>query len=264
MKKNLPKISIITPSLNQGKFIEATINSVLSQKYPHLEYLIIDGCSTDNTLNVLKKYTKHLIWISEKDNGQSDAINKGLKKSTGEIVTYLNADDLLSPCALWKVGEYFQSHKSTMWLTGRCRVIDEKGNTIRNFATFWKEFWIYTLLVNSDFMRKKILVILNFISQPATFWRRELFLKAGFFDEGLRFVMDYDYWLRLYQLTQLDIIRDQLALFRIHPESKTSKTYEKLVNESVAVAKRYTRNKIVIALNYYHSFFAKLAFACGL
>ena len=89
-------------------------------------------------------------------------------------------------------------------------------------------------------------------------------MEVGNYDSRFEWLEDYDYWLRLYQLTQLDIIRDQLALFRIHPESKTSKTYEKLVNESVAVAKRYTRNKIVIALNYYHSFFAKLAFACGL
>lgn len=261
MKRNLPKISIITPSLNQGKFIEQTINSVLSQKYPNLEYLIMDGGSADDTLRILKKYKKSLIWISEKDNGQSDAINKGLKKSTGEIITYLNADDLLSSDSLWKVGEFFQNHKDAMWLTGKCLIIDEKGNRIRNFVTIWKELWMYNVLFSSSYIKKKILFILNFISQPATFWRREIMVKAGFFDEKLHFVMDYDYWLRLFRLTNLYVISDLLAFFRIHPDSKTSKTYEKLANESVKVAGKYTTNKILILLNYYHSRLATIAFA---
>src|SRR5688500_4533124 len=118
-----PKISIITPSLNQGDFIEQTILSVLSQDYPNLEYLVVDGGSSDATLGVLAKYAGKVTWISEADKGQTDAINKGLRRATGSIVGYLNADDLLLPGTLNKIGEVFSDHPQARWATGTCRIV---------------------------------------------------------------------------------------------------------------------------------------------
>src|SRR5215208_6362038 len=118
------KISIITPSLNQGDFSEQTILSVLSQDYPNLEYLVVDGGSSDATLGVLAKYSGKVIWLSEVDKGQTDAINKGLRRATGSIVGYLNADDLLLPDTLKKVEQAFSNHPQTGWVTGKCRIVD--------------------------------------------------------------------------------------------------------------------------------------------
>ena len=130
MSGKLPKISVITPTLNQGKFIEKTINSVIGQDYPDLEYIVMDGGSTDNTLEILRRYGGRLKFTSSKDKGQSDAINKGLKKSSGDILCYLNSDDVLAPGALFKVGEYFNENRNAMWLTGKCRVVDEEGREV--------------------------------------------------------------------------------------------------------------------------------------
>src|SRR5579872_1323282 len=119
------KISIITPSFNQSNFIEQTILSVLNQNYPNLEYFIIDGGSSDNTLNILKKYDKHIKWISEKDKGQANAINKGLTMATGEIITYLNSDDTYENKSLFIINDYFLAHKSCKWLCGTYKIVDE-------------------------------------------------------------------------------------------------------------------------------------------
>jgi glycosyltransferase involved in cell wall biosynthesis len=119
----LPKISIITPSYNQVNFIQHTIDSVLGQEYPNLEYIIIDGGSTDGTVEIIKGYLGRLQWISERDNAQSDAINKGLRISTGEVVAFLNSDDIYEPGALEKVGQFFAKHREAKWVTGKCHTI---------------------------------------------------------------------------------------------------------------------------------------------
>lgn len=162
-----PKISIITPSLNQGDFIEQTILSVLSQDYPNLEYLIVDGGSLDATLDVLAKYSGKVTWISEADKGQTEAINKGLRRATGSIVSYLNADDLLLPGTLKRVEQAFINHPQTYWVTGKCRIVDEENNEIRRPITVYKNILLGLHSFSS-------LLMTNYISQPATFWRREV------------------------------------------------------------------------------------------
>ena len=169
--KKLPKISIITPSLNQGDFIEKTIKSVLSQDYPNIEYIIIDGKSTDNTPDILKKYEKDIILISEKDKNQSNAINKGLKIASGEIIGYLNADDVYEPHALFRISNFFKENPKILWTTGKCSIIDDKGKEIRPFIKLWKHIWQkIALSINKEF---EILLVLNYISQPATFIKKE-------------------------------------------------------------------------------------------
>ena len=168
----LPQISVITPSYNSGLFIEQTIRSVLAQGYPKLEYIVIDGGSTDGTVDILHKYDGSLTWISEKDRGQSHAINKGFQMATGEVLAYLNADDVYEPGALVKVGNFITRHPQAYWVTGRCRFIDANDKEIRRVAAWYKYFW---LLWGSYCA----LMVLDYVSQPATFWHREVIMQIG-------------------------------------------------------------------------------------
>lgn len=245
-----PKISIVTPSLNQGRFIQSTIDSVLSQDYPNLEYLIMDGGSTDNTLEVLESYSGRVKWVSEKDGGQTQAINKGLRMASGEIVAYLNADDLLLPGALQKVARTFMSDPSVVWVTGKCQIINEEGVEIRSWLTAYKNFWLYI-------HNRITLSIMDYISQPATFWRAEVLTQLGFLDENLHYVMDYEYFLRLYANTPFKFIPEYLAAFRLHTQSKTTaKTsttgMQGYLEEESAIIRRHTNSRLIYLLYLAH------------
>ena len=244
-----PKISLVTPSLNQGKFIEATIQSVLSQNYPNLEYLVMDGGSSDNTIDVLKSYSSQLQWVSEKDKGQTDAINKGLRIASGEIVAYLNADDLLLPGTLLKIAQLFMEHPQTMWITGQCRIIDENNREIRKLITAYKNLWL-------RLSHRSILLITDYISQPATFWRANLMSEMGYLDESLHYAMDYEYWLRLYSKYPPLFVPQYLAAFKIHPQSKNSSSGHKdvYIEEELAAIQRYTKSRILLRLHHTHRF----------
>jgi len=246
MLKKLPKISVITPSYNQGQYIEQTIKSVLSQNYPYLEYIVIDGGSTDRTLSILKKYKNKLSWTSEKDRGQSDALNKGLKKVTGEIICYLNSDDYFEKNTLNKVGTFFQEHPQAYWLTGKCYIVDEKGREIRKLITLYKIFLL------KYFNYKTVLFIIQFISQPATFWRSSASKKIGGFDINLQYSMDYDYWLRLIQNYKLFFLDDYLASYRIHGHSKAVKSPESQFETQWEIIKRYNNSQFTLFLHRMH------------
>lgn len=230
------KISIITPSYNQAEFIERTIQSVLSQNYPDLEYIVMDGGSTDGTQEILKKYSDKIIWKSEKDNGQSDAINKGLKIATGDIVAYLNSDDAYEPDAIKKVAEFFQKNPEKKWVYGKCKIIDKNDKEIRKPITFYKNL----LLKNYSYSK---LLSENFISQPATFWRKELMNEIGYFDEKEHFCMDYEYWLRIGKKYPAGIINDCLANFRHHISSKSGIVNKKQFRDELRIAKKYSQEK---------------------
>lgn len=242
----LPKISIITPSLNQGEFIEQTIQSVLDQEYPDLEYIIVDGGSTDSTLDIIKKYEKWLSWMSEPDRGQAHAINKGLGIATGEVFAYLNSDDLYQPGALHTVGNFYKDHPNADWVTGKCHIIDWNTVEIRKIVTWYKNFW---LLVKSY----NVLLVIDYISQPATFWRRAIMNEVGFFDESLFYTLDYDYSLRVGKNNRLWVINDYLASFRIHPASKTTCSTVKQFNSDFDVAKQYTSSMFLKTLHQFHN-----------
>jgi glycosyltransferase involved in cell wall biosynthesis len=250
-----PKISIITPSLNQGQFIEATIRSVLSQGYPNLEYIIMDGGSSDNTLDVLRSYSDRVKWISEKDKGQTDAINRGLQMASGEIMAYINADDLLLPGALVKVTQAFQRDSSLMWMTGRCRIIDENDRETRKLLTAYKN-----LLLRIH--HRSLLLITDYISQPATFWRAEVFRKLGPFDESLHYAMDYEYWLRLSFDFPLVVIPEYLAAFRVHPQSKNTNVGHKdvYIDEEKSIINQYTNSKPLRSLHDIHRWLMTTAY----
>ncbi len=254
MTKDLPKISLITPTLNQGKFIKQTIQSVLSQNYPNLEYLIIDGGSTDETKEILESYGNKLIWISEKDKGQSEAINKGLKTVTGEILGYLNSDDYLEKNALVKVGEFFTQNNNAYWLTGKCYTVDENGRETRKLITSYKNLFL-------KYLRSKwLFYIVQFISQPATFWRREVTKKIGLFDKSLHYSMDYDYWLRIWQKYKPYYLDDYLAYYRVHQRSKAIISPETQFKVEFDIIRRYTNSKIILSVHKFHSLLALLIY----
>ena len=243
----LPTISLVTPSLNQGTFIEKTILSVLSQEYPHLEYIVMDGGSSDNTPRVLERYSDRIRWVSEPDHGQTNAINKGLQMTQGSIVGWLNADDALLPGSLWKIAEAFTNQPDVLWATGKCHIVDAEGIEIRKTITKYKNL----LLSASSF---PLLVMTNYISQPSTFWRRDVLDEAGFLDEGLHYIMDYEYWLRLYSRYPLLFIPDYLAAFTVHPASKTTSMGHRdvYVREEKDVIRRHTRSRALWLLHDLH------------
>jgi glycosyltransferase involved in cell wall biosynthesis len=179
------KVSIVTPSYNQGEFIEETIRSVLLQNYNNLEYWIIDGGSTDQSIEIIRKYEPWLAgWISERDNGQSDAINKGLRLTKGEIVAWINSDDKYFPGSIEKVCSVFQNHPSVDLIYGQIEVIDKHGYLINKHP--YQQFNYYNLLTQN-------LVI----PQPATFWRKKLLDVVGYLRTDLHYAMDFEYWLRI-------------------------------------------------------------------
>lgn len=247
MSSSLPKISIITPSLNQGEFIEQTIQSVLNQGYPDLEYLIIDGGSTDATLDILKSYEDRITWISEPDRGQSHAINKGLQKASGQVIAYLNSDDIYLPGALLQVGMHFSQNPNTSWLTGKCRNIDQNGFEIRKAITQYKNFWL-------QIRSYRVLQVMDYISQPSTFWHRRVLDKVGFLDEGLHYAMDYDYWLRIGLHFNLDFVDSYLACFRVHHLSKAGSSANNQFDALYKIARRHSNSRLLLKLHAIHNY----------
>jgi glycosyltransferase involved in cell wall biosynthesis len=229
----LPNISIITPTLNQARFIEETINSVLSQNYPRLEYIIIDGGSTDGTQKILGKYDRSLNWISEPDNGQIDAINKGLRLAKGDVVAYLNSDDFYLPNTLLKVGGFFQMNQDAHFLSGKCLNIDINGKEIRSVITSYKNFWLR--LGNDNFLH-----MLNYVSQPATFWKKSIIDEIGYFNPAYSFAMDYDYWLRIARHHKLFFLDEYLAKFRVYPTSITGSDSRKQFIEEYTISAKFS------------------------
>jgi glycosyltransferase involved in cell wall biosynthesis len=242
-KINLPKISIITPTLNQRQFIEQTIESVLNQNYPNLEYIVVDGGSQDGTIDLLKKYEKRLRWISERDRGQADAINKGIRMSTGDIIAYLNSDDVYGPNTLHSVSRYFMNHPEILWLTGKCRIIDEQNRMVRRLITRYKDFLLKRFSYN-------LLLVTNPISQPATFWKRSVMDEFGLFDVEEHLVMDYEYWLRIGRKYMPLIADDYLASFRVYTTSKTSSFFLKTFKREMVLARRYSTSSLLDWLHF--------------
>ncbi len=207
-KKDWPKISIVTPTYNQGQFIEETIRSVILQNYPNLEYIIIDGGSNDETTKVIEKYSTWLsYWVSEKDNGQSHAINKGFLRSSGDILGWLNSDDIYSKNIFSLLAFQFKASKM-IWWTGSAKQFNSCGEE--------KVFDVKPVSYN------RLLFSRHIISQVSTFWTRSIWVKSGSVVNEYNLAMDFDLWLRFARLCKPILLNHVLASYRSHDLAKTS------------------------------------------
>ena len=241
--------SIIIPSFNQGNFIRQTIGSVLSQKYANYELIIVDGGSTDNTLNILKQYSnnKKVRWISEKDEGQTDAINKGFKMASGDILTWINSDDYyLNNKVLGHINNLFSKHDQCKWLTGDYIIVDKNGKPIQTLIKWYKKL----LRLHPTY---NMLAFSNFIIQPSTFVRKEVLETVGMPNKSLRYTMDYDWWLRIIKKYPLCVTKTPISAFRIHGTSKGGSEYRKQFAEELAVLQKYHHSNLIYKLHQLHN-----------
>jgi len=221
-----PMVSIITPSFNQARYLEATIESVLGQTYPHLEYIVIDGGSTDGTQQVLERHAAHLArWVSEPDAGQTDAINKGFSMARGEILAWLNSDDRLLPHAVAEAVEFLQTHAEVGMVYGDTDYIDGEGRFVGRFPA-----------AQTDYARLRRGVV--HIPQQAAFFRARLWRMLGPLDPTFFFAMDYDLWVRIASVTPLRYHPRRWAEFRLHQDAKTLAAGDRCWPEMIRVHRR--------------------------
>jgi glycosyltransferase involved in cell wall biosynthesis len=238
MAAGLPTISIVTPSYNQGRFLREAIESVRSSAYPHIEHVVVDGGSTDESAAILRECDHHLAWwVSEPDQGQYDAINKGFARTSGEVMAWLNSDDKYMPWALELVGEIFGTQPEVDWLTTFCPVtLDERGRATRCTP---KRFDRHGFRRGANLPGCGWLGA-TFLQQESTFWRRRLWERAGGrVDASLRLAGDFDLWARFAQHAELYGVETPLAGFRYHGEQKTSQAYDAYLEEARRVFLRY-------------------------
>ena len=222
-----PVVSIITPSYNQSKFLEATIRSVLLQEYPNLEYMVIDGDSTDGSQEIIRRYADRLAyWVSEKDCGQSHAINKGLVRANGAILGWLNSDDVLAPGAIFRVVDYFTHHEDVDVVYGHIDRIDQHGKLMP------------TPILPKDKVEfdKNTALMECVVNQPGCFWRRSIMDKVGLLNETLHYGLDYEYWTRmLLDGAKFKRLNDTVAQFRLSARSKTVEQTTRMAGEAIAI-----------------------------
>jgi glycosyltransferase involved in cell wall biosynthesis len=221
----LPRISIVVPSLNQGATIGAALDSILDQRYPELEVWVIDGGSSDQTLEVVRGYGTRLAWLSERDGGQAEAINKGLARSTGEVIGWLNSDDTYLPGALEAVGRFFAANPAAEAVYGDAYYVDREGRRVRPYPTRdfdWQAFAAECTLC-----------------QPAVFVRRRLLDRCGCLDVTLSVALDYELWMRLFRQHPPARLPAYLATSRMYPENKTLSRRPQAYREIFRVVRRH-------------------------
>ncbi len=227
------RISVVTPSLDQRAFVERTVRSVLDQRGDFdLEYLVYDAGSTDGSLDLLRRYEDRLRLVVEPDRGQAHAVNKGLRAATGDVVGWVNSDDLLYPGALARVADAFRARPGLVWLHGRCEIVDEHDRPIRRWVSAYKDFRC------RRYSRRSLLVE-NYVSQMTVFWRRSAIERIGYLDESMRYSFDYEYWLRLSALGPPAYLPDRIAAFRWYGASKSGSGFERQFQEDYAAFERH-------------------------
>jgi glycosyltransferase involved in cell wall biosynthesis len=241
-------VSIVTPSYNQSRFIEATIQSVLFQDYPQIEYLVVDGASTDGTADIIRKYEDRLAWwVSEKDRGQTDAINKGFARAKGEVLAWLNSDDTYEPGAIDAAVNYLQKHLEVGMIYGDCNYINENGEVIGQFQSRQTSY-------------RRIRRGYNHIPQQTMFFRAELWKQVGPLDPSFHYAMDYDLWTRIAARTEIKYVPQIWANFRLHTSGKTIMADDRFWPEMLRIHYRDGGSffSVLVARYYIRKVFAPL------
>lgn len=222
-----PKISIVTPSFNQGEFLEDTILSIINQGYPNLEYIICDGGSTDNSVSIIRKYEDRITWwCSEKDKGQTDAINKGMRRATGDVVGWINSDDVMFRNSLFIIADFFMKHPQCEFANGVVADIDRDGR-IKKFTH---------IIMSKYFMKHGCYNI----CQQGMFWKRELFNRLGYLDETFHAKMDVEWLIRNYEAnTKVMLLNKPIAAIRVYGETKTAMGGDIWKNDAEKIRLRY-------------------------
>jgi glycosyltransferase involved in cell wall biosynthesis len=220
------KFSIITPSYNQGRFIKDTIESVISQNYNNVEHIVVDGGSTDDTIEILKSYS-HLKWISEKDKGAANAINKGVSIAKGDIIAWINSDDYYEVNVFDDIAKRFEEDSEISFVYGNLTYIDEKRNIL--IADKTEEFIVENIIhKNADSLR-----------QPCSFFKKSLFEKVGCLDEKLKCVFDYDLFIKMLLITKPHYLNKNLAYYREYGDTLTRKNIKTQGMEIIKVSRKY-------------------------
>jgi|GEM_PF-1839169 len=241
-----PKISIVIPSYNKRDYIAQTLQSIVDQKYPNLEVIIQDGGSSDGTLEIIKKYAKKypkiFSWESKKDKGQLDALNKGLKKTKGEILTFINADDVYEEGALMTIAESFPSDSEILWLVGRGRTVDKEGREIARVVTVYKNF---LLKLNKYFL----LFCVNYLFQPSVFISKIAYEKYGPFLGDKTSVMEYGVWLKLAKVSMPKIVDKTLSSFRLYSGGLSLSKNREILEKEYKLVSGFTTNPLILFIH---------------
>lgn len=247
---NDPKISVVIPSYNKFKYISDTLNSIVNQKYNNYEVIVQDGGSDDGTLEIIKKfvnkYPKNFKLFSQKDDGQLSAINTGLTKATGDVVTFINADDVYEDGAFRLISALYIENQNALWFVGNGIVIDENNDEIAKVVSLYKRFLLY---INS----LSFLKMTNYIMQPSAFISRSAYRKYGPFTGSSDFVMEYDLWLRLASVSMPVVTSKVLSKFRIESDTKTKRLFKKILLEDEKIIKKYTSNLLILIMHKFHN-----------
>jgi glycosyltransferase involved in cell wall biosynthesis len=222
-----PRVTVVTPSYNQGEYLEATIRSVLLQSYPNLEYIIMDGGSNDNSVEIIRKYESWLAyWVSEPDKGQAHAINKGFARATGDIFAWLNSDDIYASGSLHFVAQYFTTHLDSLLIYGNGWFLDENGQ-LASQVPFVREF------------DAKLMYTFDHILQPAAFWRRSLWEQTGELDGAYNWGLDWEWFIRAAAITPPQYVPVDLAFWRLTPTVKSLEPTPRRREELAMISRRY-------------------------
>jgi len=234
----LPKISVVVPSFNQAKYLDLTLRSILDQSYPNLELIVIDGGSTDDSPKIIRKYESHIsFWCSEPDGGQTQGIIKGFSHATGEILCFLNSDDLFESGCLHEAGQYFIDHPDADAVYGDALWIDGEGNALR----MQKEM---------PFIRFIFLHTYNYIPGMSMFWRRSIYDLAGGLNPAFQMAFDADLWMRISDHGKIKHVRRQWSRMRFYAEQKTHRLSDLTIREDMLVRSRYWKNLKMPATYY--------------
>lgn len=245
-------VSVVTPSLNQGRFIRAAIDSVLAQDYPDIEYLVVDAGSTDGTLETLASYGDRIQWISEPDRGQADGVDKGIRRLSGDVIGWLNADDVYLPDAVSTAVSVLREHPNSAGVYGQAQYIDVDGAVIGPCDQV------------EPFDADRLVNVLDFIVQPATFFTRVAYTASGGLDRTLDYCLDYDLWIRMAKAAPFQFVPSILAGVRIYPETKTASGGLPRLHEIEAMIRRHGRRTLPTGFHLEMVVATRLAIASAL